>query len=194
MNSRLAYGLIALFLAVAAPAGAEDAPMADARPGASVYALDVALDSATGAALHLSDFAGQPVVVTMFYSRCTYVCPALTLSLQRIEAALAPAERERVRFLMVSLDDVNDTPSVLATFAQSHHLEAPRWTVAHAGAADVRLLAAGLDIRYRRLPDGTFSHSSVITVLDADGVVRVRSSDLSGTDPTLLSLLRVALH
>jgi protein SCO1/2 len=177
------------------PAHAGEAPpAADPLPGRSLYRLDVTLDPVGGPSTRLGAFAGRPVVITMFYSSCTVVCPVLTMSMQRLEAALVPADRERVRFVMVSLDDAHDTPEVLAAFATTHHLDPGRWTVARAGARNVRLLAAGLGIRYRRLPDGSFSHSSVITVLDAQGVATARSDDLGGTDPALLAALRAALQ
>lgn len=192
MKMPTAPRLAALLLTFAALAGAAEAPSAE--PGGSLQALGITLSTATGSDTGLAAFAGHPVVVTMFYSRCTFVCPAITLSLQRIEAALVPSDRERVRFVMVSLDDVNDSPAVLASFAEDHHLVSPRWTIAHASARDVRLLAAALGIRYRQLPDGSYSHSSVITVLDRNGVATARSSELSGTDPALLSALHAALE
>ena len=40
-----------------------------------------------------------------------------------------------------------------------------RWTLAHADAAAVRRIAAALSIQYRQLPDGQFSHSTIISAL-----------------------------
>jgi len=163
-------------------------------PGGSLYQLGVALDAAGGSSLALDSLRGGPVVVTMFYSSCTTVCPMLTLAMQHIAAGLEPAERERVRFLMVSLDAARDTPARLAEFAAEHHLPQPPFLVAHAAAADVRTLAAALGIRYRQLPDGSFSHSSLITLLDRDGVATARTQVLAAEDPGFVASVRAQLR
>ncbi len=159
-------------------------------PGNSLYQLGAALDAAGGGRVALDSLRGAPVVVTMFYSTCTSVCPMLTLQMQRIAAGLGERQRTQVRFLMVSLDAERDTPARLADFAAEHHLPRPPFIVAHAAASDVRAIAAALGIRYRQLPDGSFSHSSLITLLDRDGVPVARTELLVGDDPAFLASLR----
>ncbi|MBS0394956.1 MAG: SCO family protein [Proteobacteria bacterium] len=168
------------------------APAAGPLPGGSLYQLGATLDG-SGGPLPLASLRGAPVVVTMFYSSCTTVCPMLTLAMQRTALALSEPERAQVRFLMVSLDAARDTPARLVEFAQSHHLAAPAFVVAHASAEDVRTIAAALGIRYRQLPDGSFSHSSVITLLDRDGVAVARTQALSAEDPAFVERVRAQL-
>jgi protein SCO1 len=158
-------------------------PAAGALPGTSLYQLDLALEPASGAPFRLASLAGRPVLVTMFYSHCTSVCPMLTSQLQRLVSSLPQAARERADVLMVSFDSLRDTPPVLAAFASAHHIDGPRWHVARGSAADVRALAAALGIQYRELPDHSFNHSAVIALLDAEGVPRARSEQLAGDDP-----------
>jgi len=162
-------------------------------PGASLYQLNVTLDAAGGARLALDSLRGEPVIVTMFYSTCTTVCPMLTLAMQRIAAGLDDGARARVRFLMVSVDAARDTPERLEAFAADHHLARPPFIVAHAAAVDVRAIAAALGIRYRQLPDLSFSHSSVITLLDRDGVPAARTQVLAAEDPGFVASLRAQL-
>jgi protein SCO1/2 len=170
---------------------AAEAPAA--LPGGSLYQLGVGLDTAGGGRVALESLRGAPVVVTMFYSTCTSVCPMLTLQMQRIAAALDERQRARVRFLMVSIDAERDTPARLEEFVAEHHLARPPFVVAHATAGDVRAIAAALGIRYRQLPDLSFSHSSVITLLDRDGVPAARTQTLAGDDPDFLASLRALL-
>ena len=47
----------------------------------------------------------------------------------------------------------------------------------------VRLLAAALGVRYCKLPDGSYSHSSILTVPDGQGVPRARTESIAGVDP-----------
>ena len=194
---------LALLLLAAGAAGAEEpahvhvhpteAP-APALPGGSLYQLGVTVDAADGTRLALDALRGTAVVVTMFYSTCTSVCPMLTLQMQHIAAALDDGERARVRFLMVSLDAARDTPPRLVEFAAEHHLPQPPFIVAHAAAGDVRAIAAALGIRYRQLPDLSFSHSSVITLLDRDGVAAARTQVLAADDPGFVASLKAALR
>ncbi len=159
-------------------------------PGDSLYQLELPIETAAGVTVPLSSLRGRPLLVTMFYSHCTSVCPLLTAELQQIERGLAPAARSRVRVLMVSFDAVHDTPTVLKSFAQSHHIDDPRWTVARAAPGDVRVLAAALGIRYRELPDHSFNHSAVISLADQEGVVRARAVGLRAVDAQFLDALR----
>jgi protein SCO1 len=183
------------FAAVAAadePAHVHAAEAPAALPGASLYQLGITLDAAGGSRLALDSLRGDPVVVTMFYSTCTTVCPMLTLAMQRIAAGIDAGAH--VRFLMVSLDAARDTPARLEEFAAGHHLQRPPFIVAHATAADVRALAAALGIRYRQLPDSSFSHSSLITLLDREGVPVTRTQVLAAEDPGFVASVRAQLQ
>ncbi len=156
----------------------------------SLYQLPVSLTTSRGEALELSSLRGRALLVTMFYSRCTSVCPILTLTFQRLDGKLSRVEQSNLRVLMVSLDADHETPATLAAFAEEHHLDPSRWIVARASGADVRALAAALGIRYRALPDGTFNHSTVISLLDREGVVRASSTTLTAVDEDFIGAVR----
>ena len=162
-------------------------------PGASLYQLNLDLEPAAGKSLPLASFRGRPLVVTMFYSTCTTMCPILTLAMSWTAAALSREERAKAGFLLVSFDAERDTPAKLAEFQASHHLDASTFVVAHARATDVRALAAALGIRYRQLPDGSFSHASIITLLDRAGVPVARTQVLAAEDEGFVASLRAAL-
>ena len=161
--------------------------------GDSLYQLPVTLETAEGTRIKLSDLQGPPLIVTMFYSHCTSVCPLLTTELQRVVRALPARERPKFRILMVSFDSVRDTPQELAAFKEEHHIQDPNWVIARASSGDVRLLAAALGIRYRELEDHTFNHSAVISVTDRSGTVRARTSELTGISNSFLSVVRKQL-
>jgi protein SCO1/2 len=163
------------------------APAAAPMPGDSLYRLPVHLQSATAAHLMLEQYRGEPVVVTMFYGTCKSACPLLTRAMTATAASLAPTARDKVKFLMVTLDPERDTTAELVRFAKEHDLKSPAFDVARTDADGVRLLAAALGIKYRQLPDGNFSHSSVLTVLDADGVPKARTEKLASADPAFVA-------
>lgn len=171
----LGFGLtFAALLASGAPA--------DSLPSRSLYHLAVTLEQPDRAPVALRSLRGRPVVVTMFYADCTSVCPLLAHAMLQLDQSLPEDRREQLDYLLVSLDAAHDTAPVLATFADEHHLTGPRWHVAHVRAEEVRLLAAALGIRYRQLPDGSFSHASRLTLLDADGTPVARTETLASVD------------
>jgi protein SCO1/2 len=174
-------------------AGAESVATAGALPGDSLYQLPVTLTTAEGATLKLSDLRGEPLVVTMFYTHCTSVCPLLTTQLQRLMSRLPPAAQHQAHVLMVSFDSVRDTPEVLRAFKSEHHIKDANWLIARASSSDVRALAAALGIQFRELEDHSYSHSAVISVTDRAGTVRSRTSHLSGTDEAFVHAIQAQI-
>jgi protein SCO1/2 len=164
-------------------------PLAASLPGLSLYQLDITLQTADGQAIPLSSFRGAPLLVTMFYSHCTSVCPMLTAELQGLYRQLTPPQQARFSVLMVSFDAERDTPAELKAFKEQHSIHEAGWVIARARAEDVRALAAVLGIRYRELADRSFNHSAVIAVADSEGVIRGRTTELRG-DPTFIALVR----
>lgn len=168
------------------------APARAQLPGDSIYQLQSALVNQDGRSLALDLHQGHPTVVSMFYGSCPHVCPMLIATIRHHERQLDEASRGRLRVLMVSLDPQRDTPPKLQELAQRHRLDLQRWTLARFAEQDVRLLAAALGIRYRRLPDGEFNHSTVITLLDGDGRVLHQTSSLAAANPEFVDALRRA--
>jgi protein SCO1 len=162
--------------------------------GDSLYQLPVELTAANGANLQLSSLRGKPLIVTMFYSRGTSVCPMLTHELQQLMSRLSTLERARVQILMVTFDSARDSPATLTAFKSEHQIAGDDWLVAKASARDVRSLAAALGIQYRELPDDSFNHSAVVSVTDRGGTVRARTSDLNDSDGTFIAAVRLQAH
>lgn len=191
--------LVALCGQVGAAMGAEPAHQhpvvapAAAIPGESLYQLEVQLTTADGRTHALADLRGRPALVTMFYASCQGVCPLLAFTMRRMEADLTAGERARLQLLMVSFDPQRDTSAELAEFARLHGLDASRWWLAGAPDSHIRELAAALGVRYRDVGGGTFSHSAVIALLDADGKVVARTSTLNTLDPDFMKALRTTL-
>ena len=188
--------LVAVMLAVVtSPARAQhqhETPPA-ARPRSdSIYEVSASLVAQDGRAVELDVFRGHPVLIGMFYTTCPDACPLLIANLKRIERELSPATRAELRILLVSLDPERDTPEALRALARAHDLDASRWRLVRAHEDTVREVAAVLGIRYRRLPDGGFNHSTVIALLDPAGVVLTRVEGVGQPLDALRERLRAA--
>lgn len=163
-------------------------------PGDSVYQLALPLTDQDGAAIGLDQGQGHPMLVTMFYTSCQFVCPMLVDALRDTQAALSPAERERVGVLMVSFDPERDTVQVLRRTADERGLDRAHWTLARTDAAGARKLGALLGIRFRALPDGDYNHTSALVLLDARGRVVGRTTQLGRADPAFVRKIRAELR
>lgn len=187
-------GLLAAGVAVAPPAAAQghrhEAMEAAPPRGDSVYALSASLVDQRGRAVGLDLFRGHPVLISMFYASCPDACPLLIADLQRMERELPPRIKADLRIVLVSLDPERDTPDALQALARARRVDESRWRLLRAPEDTVRDIAALLGVKYRRLPDGSFNHSSVITLLDPDGVIVVRDDAMGGPHEALLRGLR----
>ena len=162
----------------------------ESDPGTSIYRLDARLVDQDGRARGLDLYRGAPVLITMFYGSCQATCPLIIDTLRSTERGLSPEQRAKLRVLMISFDPERDTPRALAEIAATRRIDTTRWTLATVDAETVRSIAALLDVQYRRLPSGEFSHSAVITVLSPGGEIEARSTKLGRADPELLEHLR----
>lgn len=160
----------------------------------SLYDLQLALTDQSARPQRFDLYRGEVVLVTMFYGSCPMACPLLIDSLRAIEDTLTAAERQHVRVLMVSIDPQRDTPQALAALAKQRRIDATRWTLARASEDDVRMLAAVLDIQYRRLPNGEYNHTSVISLLTPDGQLLKQTSVLGRAESQFVSAVRAALR
>lgn len=162
---------------VPAPAPATAAPIA-AVAGPSLYDLPIELRDGRFDAQR-----GHPVLVAMFFGTCPAACPAMIDDVTRVLA-----EAPDAHVLLVSFDAARDTPARLAELARIHHLDA-RWTLDAADESNARVLAAAIGLKYRRLPDGGFTHSTAIVALDGGGRV-IGRTDRLGDHQALVGALR----
>jgi protein SCO1 len=160
----------------------EPAAVKRGQPAPSIYDLPVQLLDDRGIARTLDSLRGRPVLITMFYGSCASACPLLTADLKRIERSLPAPVRADLRVLMVSFDAERDTPAVLERLKRERAMDASRWTLASTPEDGARELGGVLGIRYRRLDNGEFFHSSAIVLLDAHGRPQARLDGL-GEDP-----------
>lgn len=158
----------------------------------SLYQADGAFTTDSGQPLSLASLRGRPVVLTMFFTSCGYACPLLTADMQSIRAKLPEALRDRAAFVLVSFDTERDTPAALRKYRDDRGL-GEQWIFARGDEDAVRELAALLGVKYKREADGNFSHSNVITILNAEGeIVHQRTGLKGGLDEAAAALAKVA--
>lgn len=169
------------------------APQADHRTEATVAetgsVYDLGLTVITdGGEVPLDRWRGHPLVVSQVYAGCREVCPRTIEAIRGIEGQVPEDRRSDVQVLLVSLDPT-DTPADLKEIAVARGADPTRWTFATSTPDGIRALAAALGVRYRPLPDGSISHSAVITLLGSDGAIVERVDGLGTSTEALAARL-----
>jgi protein SCO1/2 len=144
----------------------------------SVTAPDFRLTDQFGKQVSLSQFKGEPVVLTFLYTHCPNVCPLIAEQLHTVMLDLGK-DAQHVAVLAVSVDPGRDTIAAAMNFSKAHNMTSywhflvgteaqlsPVWTAYAIGAqqetATVSMHTAALYIidkqgRERVLLDQTFT-------------------------------------
>lgn len=149
----------------------------------SIYQVESFWVTQQGETIQLSSLAGHVQVLAMTYTSCEVSCPRIVASLKQIQASTSVD----TRFVLLSIDPDRDTAGQLARYASKMELENERWTLLTGQSDDVLEMAALMGVRYRRMGDGEYAHSNMITVLDESGVIIYQQNGL-GTDLTLRTI------
>ncbi|WP_224999164.1 SCO family protein [Cesiribacter sp. SM1] len=139
---------------------------------ASIYNLDSRWVSHTGDSINLHTLQGRVQLVAMVYTACEYACPRIVADMKRIEEAVVDTWGHQVGFVLVSIDPKHDTPEKLREFARKNGFNPHRWQLLHGSEGNILELAALLGVQYKKVGEKDFSHSNVITVLDAAGEIK----------------------
>ena len=67
-------------------------------------------------------------------------------------------------------------------------------TLARTDAASVRKLAAVLRIQYRALANGDFNRTTALILVNVDGRVVGRTTQLGDADPAFFKLVKASVH
>lgn len=127
-----------------------------------------------GKEIELRALQGRPVVIAMAYTSCPSSCPMIIEEMREIASRLK--NKDAARFVLASFDAKRDTPERLKKFAGQRKLELSHWILLHGSPNSVQDLAAALGVRYKEDARGEFDHSNIISLLDAEGVIRFQES------------------
>ncbi|UCH26250.1 MAG: SCO family protein [Trueperaceae bacterium] len=117
--------------------------------------------------MSLEDFQGDTVLLFFGYTRCPDVCPFTLARLAKVYRELDdPAE---VKVVMVTIDPGHDTPEITQRYVESFH---PDFIGLSGGNAQVAEVAKTFFIGSSQLPDGLYTHTDMVVVVDSKGFMR----------------------
>src|SRR5437660_4562472 len=88
----------------------------------STPAPDFLLKDQFGNSISLSQFKGQPVVLTFLYTHCPDECPLTAEKLHTVMLSLGN-DAQKVGVLAVSTDPQNDTQAAAQAFSKAHNMQ-----------------------------------------------------------------------
>ena len=163
-------------------------------PADSVYHLQVPLEDQTGEITGLDRYRGHPVLVTMFYASCPHVCPMLISTIKIMEHELSNEERSELRVMTISIDPERDTPRKLRETMESQSVDASRWSMVRSNPGDLRAIAGVFGVKYKRLPDGEFNHTTRIILLNREGTQVASTEQIGRYEEAFLAAIRTNLQ
>lgn len=159
-------------------------------PKDSIYNLKSSWIDQNNEKLKLEKFMGQKIIIGMIYTKCPQACPMTIAKIQEIKKAIGKT-KEKYKVVLASFDSINDNPDHLKKYMKGRKLNENDWTFLFAPNDEtVRELAAVLGINYKRLEDGHFSHSNIITVLDSSGIPLAKINSLSASVDPIVNVFK----
>lgn len=145
---------------------------AESRPGESIFHLKGKWITSEGKAFDLSSLENKSIVLTIVYTSCKYSCPLIIEELNRIKKEVPETLAENVKYVLVSMDPLRDTPAVLKAFAAKRKLLPTDWLLLTAANEEpVRELSNVLSMTYKK-GGADYAHTNLISVIGGDGVVK----------------------
>lgn len=122
--------------------------------------------------VQLSKWRGKPIILTMEYSECRFMCTTTFYKMKAVQAA-ADKKKMNIDFVVVSLDPKDETPETWHQYRISSDLDRSNWHLLIGSEANTRQLANLIGIRYWYM-DEHILHDFKIVRLNAKGEI-VRS-------------------
>lgn len=137
----------------------------------SLYSLEATWTADVGREVKLSALRGRPQVVALFFTNCQHSCPLVVKDMKTIEKGLPAGIRDKVDFLLVSIDPERDTPEALRAFRAKHSLRVDHWSLLRGKPDDVKKLADLVGFRYLPGSSQQYAHSLLVSILNPAGEI-----------------------
>jgi protein SCO1/2 len=123
-----------------------------------------------GQSVSLSDFRGQAIALTFFFTRCPIpeFCPRLSRNFEEVQRKLSALANAPTNWhlLSVTFDPAHDTPEVLKAYGTSYQYDPAHWSFLTGPKDKVAELARLCDVKFD--PDnGLFNHNFRTLIIDA---------------------------
>jgi protein SCO1/2 len=150
----------------------------------SFYTAPYSFTNDRAQTVHLSEWRGKPLILTMEYSNCRFMCTTTFSKMKAIQTA-ADQKKLQIDFMIVSLDPKNDTPQAWRQYRISRDVDKSNWHLLTGSEATTKELAALLGIKYWYVDDHIL-HDFKIVRLNANGEIEKEITDFDDKPDSLL--------
>ena len=160
----------------------------------SLYESGAGWTTDSGEPFQFAQLSGRATVLSLFFASCSMKCPITVDNMLAVEASLPRAARSNACFVLVTMDPAADTVAVLRAYRQTHQLDHAHWLLLRGKETDVQRLADQLAFRFQKNGLGSFTHDSLITLLDPAGRIAAQSHGLYAGAEELRAQLAVLVR
>ncbi|MCB1380362.1 MAG: SCO family protein [Alphaproteobacteria bacterium] len=132
---------------------------------------DLSFQGVDGKTLSLTQLRGKPVLLTLIYTGCADVCPAV---IESLAPAVAVGEdalgKGSFNVVTIGFDTRNDTPVRMRSFARDHNAGGDNWFFLASDQKTMDRLSEAVGFSYFSYAGG-FDHMAQVTVIDKTGKI-----------------------
>lgn len=147
------------------------------------YELPNIFTNDRGKVLHLAEWTGKPMILTMEYSNCRFMCSTTFTQLKEVQAA-ADKKKINIDFVIISLDPDNDTPEAWQQYRKTKDIERDNWHLLTGSKATTKEIASLIGIKYWSM-DENILHDFKVVRLNAKGEIEKEITEY-GVEPEYL--------
>lgn len=155
---------------------------------------DYTFTDRSGRKIRMSDFRGKPLVVSLIYTHCPFICATTTRSLSTLKASQEALGEDSFNVLTVGFDTEHDTPAAMDDFAKRMGVNLPRWNFASADAETIKNLSRDLGFVFVPVEEGGFNHTTQTSFVDGQGKVYRQIYGDEFDNQTLLDPLKEMIY
>lgn len=155
---------------------------------------DYGLTDSLGQAVKLADYRGRPLLISMIFTSCYHVCPAITQHLDyTVKAGREALGADSFQVITVGFDTPVDRPEAMRQFARKQGVEDPNWAFLSGSAETMAALLDNVGFVHFPSPRG-FDHINQVTLVDRDGVIYRQVYGAAFELPSLIEPLKQLVY
>lgn len=147
-------------------ASAESLPKIGPAPGFSLV-------DQNGETFTFKELRGQVAVVTFIFTSCSDSCPLLTAKLVAVHGMLG-SDAPDVKFVVITVDPMNDTPPVLKKYAKLYSAPEKEFTFLTGDFDQIQQVVRNYGAYFNTRGERDVDHTFLTSIVDQSGTLRVQ--------------------
>ena len=144
--------------------------------------------------VRLSDYRGKPLVISMIYTHCPFVCATTTRNLGALKQSRDALGPDSFGVLTIGFDTEHDTPQAMDDFGNRMDVKLSNWEFVSADSNTIKELSKDLGFVFFPSPEGGFEHITQTTFIDGKGKVYQQVYGEDFDNKTLLEPLKNMIY